>query len=137
MAHSDELREATVRLVLEDGLSVRAAARHHGVGPATVKRWLEAAATGQAPKGPAGADEEEVSELLLKKARNLLVTVDGQSDSKATLEIASAIDKLLTKYLSLSSGEAPTEVNVNQQMSPEMVAWAASLASRDRNASPA
>lgn len=123
MAYDSKLHEEARRLQKEEGMSIRAIARTlGGISPATVKAWLDEVPNPEA--GPVGIDEEEVTELLLKKARTLLVGLENWSESKEQLEVASAVDKLLGKYLSLTGTPDEKHVSVD---SPELTAWASNL----------
>lgn len=123
MAYDNKLHEEARRLHTEDKLSIRAIARVlGGISPATVKAWLDEVPNPEA--GPVGIDEEEVTELLLKKARTLLLGLENWSEAKEQLEAASAVDKLLGKYLSLTGTPEEKHVSVD---SPELTAWASNL----------
>lgn len=122
MAYDNTLHDEARRLQKEEGKGLRAIARElGGISPATVKAWL--AETPNTDAGPVGVQEEDVTELLLVKARSLLLTIDvGEKEPKEQLEIAGAVDKLLGKYFTFT-GQA-SEAHVTVDSSPELVAWA-------------
>lgn len=109
MAHDPEVKRQAHANAAE-GMSLRTNARSLGVSPATVKTWLAE----KAPDvGPIGADEEAVTAQLLAKSGKLLTTIETL-DPKDQASTATAVEKLLGKYLQLTGQASESHVVVEQ-----------------------
>lgn len=108
MAYSDEKREEALSLLTADlpggkALSINAVARQMGLSPATVKKWATDAALVVTTDAKPPADARAVAEWLLRKARAVGAGIE-KLDSKAAMETATAVEKLLNAYLKLENG---------------------------------
>jgi transposase-like protein len=114
MYSAEKIREV-LRVYRETGGELRETARRVGVSPSTVKTWYER--YNEQGLSEDFSEEQELTHTLLLKARALLDTIDLQS-SKEKQEVATAIEKLLNKYLELQGRQQKTLV-IQQGLSDE------------------
>jgi transposase-like protein len=114
MYSAEKIREV-LRVYRETGGELRETARRVGVSPSTVKTWYER--YNEQGLSEDFSEEQELTHTLLLKARALLDTIDLQSP-KEKQEVATAIEKLLNKYLELQGRQQKTLI-VQQGLSDE------------------
>jgi len=109
------VKQQEASLLSREGLSNRAIARKIGVSPTTVSKWLaEAKEELISEAGPIAMKEAELADLLLVKTKTMLTGI-AELDPGEKKDVATAVDKLMDKYLKLTRHATEQKVTIQQE----------------------